>query len=90
MPLRDLDGYRNWIELESPSIAAQRVARHFLAEIGDESWRWPSVPIAALSDQAELEVRSAALEIEGETPVRRWYRHIYATDAIDIIAVTNR
>ncbi|CAN5652899.1 hypothetical protein BH24ACT4_BH24ACT4_07100 [soil metagenome] len=90
MPLRDVDGYRSWIELESPSIAAQRVARHFLAEVGDESWRRPSVPVAELSDQPELEVRSASLEVEGEAPVRIWYRHIYATDAVDIIAVTNR
>ena len=50
MPLRDLDEFRRWIERESPSVAAQRVARHFLAEIGDEPWRSPSVPIADLSD----------------------------------------
>jgi hypothetical protein len=90
VPLRDVDEYRRWIDRESPSIAAQRVARHFLAEIGDESWRWPSVPIAELSNQPELEVRSASLEVEGEVPVRIWYRHIYATDAVDIIAITNR
>ena len=66
VPLRDLDEVRRWIERESPSIGAQRVARHFLAEIGDEPWRSPSAPIADLSDQPEYEVRVAALGVEGE------------------------
>ena len=91
MPLRDVEEFSRWIELESPSVAAQRVARHFLAEIGDEAWRSPSVPVDALSNQPEYEVREVALQIEGEDrPVRIWYRHIYATDAVDVIAVTNR
>ena len=91
MPLRDLDEFRRWIERESPSIAAQRVARHFLAEIGDEPWRSPSVPIADLSDQPEYEVRVAELGVEGEEhPVRVWYRHLYATGEVDVVAVSNR
>ena len=91
MPLGDVEEFRRWIERESPTEAAQRVARYFLAEIGDEAWRSPSVPIEVLSSQPEYEVREAALDVEGEgRPVRVWYRHIYATDAVDIIAVTNR
>jgi len=90
VPLRDIEEYHRWIERESPSLAAQRVARHFLGEIGDEAWRSPSVPIAVLSNQPEYEVREAALDVEGEPPVRVWYRHLYATDAVDVIAVTNR
>jgi hypothetical protein len=91
VPLRDLDEFRRWIQRESPSIGAQRVARHFLAEIGDEPWRSPSVPIADLSDQPEYEVRVAALGVEGEEhPVRVWYRHFYATGEVDVVAVTNR
>jgi hypothetical protein len=91
VPLRDLDGFHRWIERESPSVAAQRVARHFLAEIGDEPWRSPSVPIADLSNQPEYEVRVAELAIEGEEPpVRVWYRHVYATGHVDVIAVTSR
>ena len=71
MPLRDVEEFSRWIALESPSVAAQRVARHFLAEIGDEAWRSPSVPIDALSNQPEYEVREVALQIEGENrPVR--------------------
>jgi hypothetical protein len=67
------------------------VARHFLAEIGDESWRYPSVPIPELSDQPVYEVRRATLPVDGEDrPVRIWYRHFYATDEVDILAVTNR
>ena len=82
MPLRDVEEYHRWIERESPSVGAQRVARHFLAEIGDEAWRSPSVPIAVLSNQPEHEVREAALDVEGEDrPVRIWDRHIYATYA---------
>ncbi|HMJ77553.1 MAG TPA: hypothetical protein VK507_16360 [Iamia sp.] len=91
MPLRDVGEYHRWVERERPSADAQRVARHFLAEIGDESWRYPSVPIAELSDQPEYEVRRAELTVKGEqAPVVIWYWHVYATDAIDILAVTNR
>jgi len=33
----------------------------------------------------------AALQVEDEPSlVRIWYRHFYATDAVDVIAVTNR
>lgn len=74
-----------------PLVDAQQVARHFLAEIGDEPWRYPSVPIAELSNQPEYEVRQAALPVEGQDwPVRIWYRHIYATDVVEVLAVTNR
>ena len=67
------------------------MTRHFLAEVGDESWRSPSVPIAELSSQPEYEVRRASLAVEGEDrPVSVWYRHIYATDAVDVLAITNR
>ena len=49
------------------------------------------MPVDALSNQPEYEVREVALQIEGEDrPVRIWYRHIYATDVVDVIAVTNR
>lgn len=76
MPLRHIEELRRWIERESPSVLAQRAACHFLAEIGDESWRHPSLPIAELSNQPEYEVRQAALPVEGEDrPVCLWYRH---------------
>jgi hypothetical protein len=91
VPLGDIDEFRRWIERESPSIAAQRVARHFLAEVGDEAWRSPSVPIEVLSGQPEFEVREAALDVVGESrPVQIWYRHVYATDVVEIIAITSR
>jgi hypothetical protein len=63
--LRDIGGLHRWIERESPSVAAQQVGRHCLAEIGDEAWRSPSVPIDALSNQPEYEVREVALPVEG-------------------------
>lgn len=91
MPLRDLREFQHWTERESPSVAAQRVARYFLAEVGDEAWRSPSVPVEVLSNQPEYEVREAALQVDGEDrPVRIWYRHTYATGVVDVIAVTNR
>jgi hypothetical protein len=91
VPLRELEEFHRWIERETPSVAAQRVARHFLAEIGDEPWRSPSMPITDLSNQPEDEMREAALEVEGEErPVRIWYRHIYATGVVDVVVVTNR
>lgn len=91
MPLRDVSEYQRWVEREAPSAEAQRVARHFIAELGDAPWRHPSVPIDVLSNQPEFEVREASLAVEGEErPVNIWYRHIYATDVVDVIAVTNR
>jgi hypothetical protein len=59
-------------------------------EIGDERWRAPSVPIAELSSQPIYEVRSALLPVDGENSVQVWYLHAYATDDVDLIAVTNR
>ena len=90
MPLRDIDEYGGWVEREHPSATAQQMARHFLAEIGDEAWRAASVPIAELSNQPEYEVRAVSLDVPGESAVRVWYRHIYANDAVDVIAITNR
>jgi len=44
----------------------------------------------SVSDQPEYEVRTAALEVEGEQDVRIWWIHVYATGDVDLIAVTNR
>lgn len=91
MPLREIGALREWIDPERPSRSAQRVARHFLAEVGVESWRYPSVPIPELSDQPTSEVRRAELDVEGEQrPVIIWYRHLYANDMVDVVAITNR
>jgi len=46
---------------------------------------------ASRSNQPEYEVRQVALQVEGEErPLQVWYRHSYAMDAVDVIAVTNR
>jgi hypothetical protein len=90
MPLRDTREYNAWIERESPSMSSRSVARTFIAELGDRPWRAPSVPIAELSSQPEYEVRTAALEVEGEQDVRIWYVHIYATGDVNLVAVSNR
>jgi hypothetical protein len=91
VPLRDVDEFHRWVEREAPSVGAQRVARAFLAEVGDEPWRAPSTPIDVLSNQPEFEMREAALGVAGEDhEVQIWYRHFYATDAVDVVAVTNR
>lgn len=89
MPLRDIEEYRLWVERESPPLEVQRVVRHFLADVGDEAWRTPSVPIAELSQQPEYEVRAATLAVSDRSAVQLWYRHFYATDVVDIIAVTS-
>lgn len=91
MPLRSVSEYHRWIKREEPSVAAQQAARHFVAELGDEPWRHPSVPIEVLSQQPEYEVRQAAVEVDHEDrPVQVWYRHTYATGAVDLIAISNR
>lgn len=90
MPLDKVSEYDAWIARESPSRAAQSVARTFIVEIGDVPWRAPSVPIAELSNQPEFEVRTAHLPVAGEPDVQVWYLHAYATGNVDVIAVTNR
>jgi len=74
----------------SSRALGRSVARTFIAELGDEPWRSPSVPIPDLSTQPEYEVRVAALHVPGESPVWVWYLHAYATGNLDIVAVTNR
>ncbi|MBV8160912.1 MAG: hypothetical protein JO265_08315 [Acidimicrobiia bacterium] len=49
-----------------------------------------SVPIAELSNQPEYEVRTATLSVEGEHDISIWWRHVYATAGVDLIAVTSR
>ena len=90
MPLRDLDAFHNWIKREEPTPAAQRVARAFIAELGDRPWRAPSVPISDLSHQPEYEFRTALLPVAGEPDVQIWYQHTYATGDVDLVAVTNQ
>jgi hypothetical protein len=91
MPLRDSTAFDEWIEREAPSDAARWVAGRFLVEAGNESWRYPSIPLDDLSSQPDFEVRQAELPVVGEDrPVFIWYRHFYATDDVDVIAVTNR
>lgn len=90
MPLRDISTFHTWIERESPSSAAQSAARHFIAELGDQPWRAPSVPIAELSEQPEYEIRTATITVDDERDVSIWWMHVYATGAVDLIAVTNR
>jgi hypothetical protein len=89
VPLRDISEFHAWIERESPTPAARTVARTFIAELGDQPWRAPSVPIAELSSQPEYEVRSAVLEVDGEPDVVVWWLHDYATGDVDLIAITN-
>ena len=91
MTLRDIQQYHRWVQRETPSVSAQQVARHFLAEVGVESWRHPSIPLPDLSAQPDSEVRQAELAVTGEQgPITIWYRHFYANDAVDVIAITNR
>ncbi len=73
MPLREIGAYFEWIERETPSRRARSVARTFIAELGDEPWRAPSVPIGELSNQPEYEVRTALLTDDGGLQVQVWY-----------------
>ena len=70
MPLHQVAEYHAWIARESPTTAAQSVARTFIAEIGDVPWRVPSVPIGELSNQPEFEVRTAILPVAGNAMSR--------------------
>jgi hypothetical protein len=90
VPLRDISEFQAWIDREEPSRAALSVARTFVAELSDRPWRAPSVPIAELSKQPEYEVRTAALEVQGERDVVVWWLHDYATGDVDLIAISNR
>ena len=90
MALRDVAVFHEWVASEQPTRTACRIARAFIAELGDRPWRAPSVPIPELSDQPHHEVRFAALEVTGEPDVHVWYRHEYATGDVDLIAITHR
>jgi hypothetical protein len=87
--LRDVGAFHDWVEREKPSPAAWRAARAFIAELGDHSWQAPSVPVAELSVQPVFEVRHALLPVPAEAGVEVWYRHEYATDDVDLIALAS-
>ncbi len=89
MALRDAGPYFAWVERESPSAAAIKVASEFVGGIGDRPWLAPSTPIPELSDQPHYELRSAHLKVADGTTVRVWFRHTYATDAVDVLDVTS-
>lgn len=88
MPLRRTDEVDVWIEREGPTDKAQRVVWRFLRHVGDTSWAAPSVPILELSRQPYNEVRTAVLDVPGESNVQIWYRHYYTSDDVDVIDVT--
>ncbi len=90
MPLRDISEFQAWLERETPSKSARSVARTFIAELGDQPWRAPSIPVADFSKQPEYEIRTAALVVEGEPDVVIWWLHDYATGDIDLVAITSR
>ena len=48
------------------------------------------MPLQEISNQPEHQVRYATLPVPGEHSVWIWYVHVYATDQVDITAVTNR
>jgi hypothetical protein len=86
--LRDIAAYQDWLRREHPPAKAQQTARSFIAELGDQPWLAPSVPIAELSLQPDYEVRYALLPVGDEVAVEIWYRHEYATEDVDLIAIT--
>ena len=89
MALGSTKPYYEWVEREEPSLRAQRVARRFIAEIGDQPWLAPSVPINELSVQPQYEVRSALLPVPREAAaIQVWYRHDYATGDVDLIGIS--
>ena len=90
MPLGDISEWFRWIEREEPTTKAWSLVRTFIAEIGDEPWRAPSMPRPDLSDQPIFEVRSASLAIPGERVVFVLYRHDYESGVVDLISVTQR
>lgn len=90
MPLREIGEFHTWIRREQPTARAISATRTFIAELGDEPWRSPSVPIPDLSNQPEYEVRVAAVDVADEPPVWVWYLHAYATGNVDIVIITNQ
>jgi len=87
--LRNTRPYYEWVDRELPSLQAKQIARSFIADIADQPWLAPSVPIVELSLQPQYEVRSALLAGGGESPIQVWYRHEYATGDVDLIEVTS-
>ena len=90
MPLGNVGEFYAWIERETPSVAAQEIARTFILELGERPWAAPSTPNRDVSNQPEFEVRTAALDVPGEPHISLWWEHVYATGVVDLLAVTNR
>ena len=88
MPLREVSAYYEWVANARPSKSEQSIIRFFIAEIGDISYRSPSVQNPDLSEPPIYEVRYALFPNAGN--VRVLYVHWYATDNIDLIVVDYR
>lgn len=71
-------------------MQAWSVVRTFIATIGDEPWRAPSVPDPDLSEQPFFEVRSASLAVPEERSVLVEYRHDYVRGVVDLMSVRQR
>ncbi len=52
---------------------------------GDAPWLAPSIPFPELSDQPISEMRSVV--VPGSDGVEVFYRHSYATGAVDVVDV---
>ncbi len=89
MTIRDASGFHRWVESESPDREMWSAVREFLVLIGSRPWAAPSVPVEEMSDQPNYEVRTAVIPVRPGVDVQAWWRHEYATDAVDIIGVTS-
>lgn len=82
--LRDIQAFHKWVEETKPSRAKWSRVRTWIAEIGDTSWKAPSVQWPDASQPPVYEVRYAWLQ---DVDVRIWYFHQYDNDDVDLIIV---
>ncbi len=83
MPLRDTSALEEWRARDRPTSALEVTVRAWILGLDTAPWLFPSTPFPELSFQPDFEMRSAEVPESGGVEV--FYRHEYATGAVDLI-----
>ena len=81
-PTRGKRFYR-WAQTAAPHVRS--IVRTWIAELGDQPWQFPSVPIPELSNPPAYEIRTA---IVPDTTVLVVYRREFQGEIIDLHEVS--
>ena len=82
--LGDTAPFDEWADRDDPPLSVWRTVKAWIDTAGNRPWLYLSVPVEDLSNRPFDEVRSAVVP---GTAVQVYYRHQYATNIVDVIAV---